>query len=74
MESRKPNIKWNNYSDEKCKELRNEWLKCKASHRLLKYGFIGTRICDKKYVDYMCKCLDDDERKKRFHCSILATH
>lgn len=58
---------------QECKKLKSEWLECKSTFGPFKYGFLGTRVCKNKYIKYMCKCFDED-KKKRFHCSIFGTH
>jgi len=58
-----------------CDQLKTDWLDCIVKFRVSKHSFLASRVCEEKYINYTCKCLDEDaQRRRRIHCSILATH
>jgi hypothetical protein len=57
-----------------CESLRDDWLKCKYIYKGSAAFSHGDNACDGKFEKYIYNCGKMEEEKKRFRCSIYATH
>jgi|TARA_B110000444_G_C18356577_1_gene374127 hypothetical protein len=56
-----------------CEKMKNNWLFCQQKYKGAANFSKGSTLCNNKLKEYLYSCGDKDERK-RFVCSILATH